>query len=78
MKLHEIILMKNEDGTAYDKAIVDISKISFIRETYHLKYCTLVFDSGHEETLEFSSATLKGKELEKIINLSRGETIWKQ
>lgn len=73
MSLHEITLMKDETGTAYDKAIVDISKISFIRETYHHKYCTLVFVNGYEETLEFSSATLKGKELEKIINLSRGE-----
>ena len=78
MKLHEITLMEDEAGTAYDKAIVDISKISFIRETYHFKHCTLVFDNGHEETIEFSSATLKGKELEKIINLSRGERKWKQ
>ena len=75
MMLHEITLMKNEAGTAYDKTIVDISKILFIRETHHHKHCTLVFVNGHEETLEFSSATLKGKELEKIINLSKGGRI---
>ena len=72
MRLHEIILMKDKDGTPYDKAIVDISKILFIRETYHFKRCTLVFDNGHEETLEFSSATLKVEELENIVKLSNG------